>query len=96
MLRSGPYRLYFVSHEPNEPPYVHRFVAFFTFGCGPAGGEPPWAAVLDAPELKLHLYGKVEPRPGRKMGHLTVLGDELDTTLEGALRARGAVGITDD
>ncbi|MFP5407342.1 MAG: 5-(carboxyamino)imidazole ribonucleotide synthase, partial [Gammaproteobacteria bacterium] len=35
-----------------------------------AGGEPPWAKVLACPEAKLHLYGKSEPRPGRKMGHV--------------------------
>lgn len=23
ILRSGPYRVYFYSHEPNEPPHVH-------------------------------------------------------------------------
>jgi 5-(carboxyamino)imidazole ribonucleotide synthase len=33
--------------------------------------EPQWAAACARPELKLHLYGKVEPRPGRKMGHMT-------------------------
>lgn len=33
--------------------------------------EPRWAAALATPQLKLHLYGKTEPRPGRKMGHLT-------------------------
>lgn len=36
-----------------------------------AGGEPMWEAALALPEVKLHLYGKSEPRPGRKMGHLT-------------------------
>jgi 5-(carboxyamino)imidazole ribonucleotide synthase len=36
-----------------------------------ADGEPLWEAALALPELKLHLYGKSEPRPGRKMGHLT-------------------------
>ncbi len=35
-------------------------------------GEPNWAAALRFPEVKLHLYGKMEARPGRKMGHLTV------------------------
>jgi 5-(carboxyamino)imidazole ribonucleotide synthase len=34
-------------------------------------GEPDWAAACSAPEVKLHLYGKLDPRPGRKMGHLT-------------------------
>ena len=36
-----------------------------------AQGEPDWAAALALPGVKLHLYGKVEARPGRKMGHLT-------------------------
>ena len=36
-----------------------------------ANGEPRWEAALAMPEVKLHLYGKSEPRPGRKMGHLT-------------------------
>ena len=35
-------------------------------------GDPRWEAVLTAPRAKLHLYGKAEPRPGRKMGHFTV------------------------
>ena len=34
-------------------------------------GEPNWAAACRYPDVKLHLYGKVAPRPGRKMGHLT-------------------------
>ena len=33
--------------------------------------EPNWLSTLALPEVKLHLYGKSEPRPGRKMGHLT-------------------------
>jgi 5-(carboxyamino)imidazole ribonucleotide synthase len=36
-----------------------------------AKGEPNWAAALTHPNVKLHLYGKLKPRPGRKMGHLT-------------------------
>jgi 5-(carboxyamino)imidazole ribonucleotide synthase len=34
-------------------------------------GEPNWVSALAMPEIKLHLYGKIEARPGRKMGHLT-------------------------
>src|SRR4029453_9240872 len=37
------------------------------------GGEPHWEAALRFPEAKLHLYGKASARPGRKMGHITVL-----------------------
>lgn len=36
-------------------------------------GEPHWPAACAFPEVKLHLYGKLIPRPGRKMGHLTAL-----------------------
>ncbi len=36
-----------------------------------AGGEPDWAAACSVPEVKLHLYGKLAPRAGRKMGHIT-------------------------
>lgn len=37
-------------------------------------GEPDWAVALDSADIKLHLYGKIEPRKGRKMGHLTAVG----------------------
>ena len=40
-----------------------------------AAGEPNWAAACAIPEIKLHLYGKLAPRPGRKMGHLTATAD---------------------
>ena len=38
-------------------------------------GEPDWATLLTENEMTLHLYGKTEARPGRKMGHLTALAD---------------------
>ncbi|MGB7209492.1 MAG: 5-(carboxyamino)imidazole ribonucleotide synthase [Pyrinomonadaceae bacterium] len=38
-------------------------------------GEPNWTAALSLPNVKLHLYGKAEPRKDRKMGHLTVLAE---------------------
>ncbi|MBL9211945.1 MAG: 5-(carboxyamino)imidazole ribonucleotide synthase [Opitutaceae bacterium] len=44
-------------------------------------GEPNWLAVLSEPRAKLHLYGKAEPRPGRKMGHFTVRDRNLETAL---------------
>src|SRR6185436_9848165 len=36
-------------------------------------GEPNWAAACAVPDVKIHLYGKRDARPGRKMGHLTAL-----------------------
>jgi 5-(carboxyamino)imidazole ribonucleotide synthase len=52
--------------------------------------EPDWAALLGEPNVKLHLYGKREPRVGRKMGHFTVTGDSSEAALEAArqLKAR--------
>lgn len=38
-----------------------------------ADGEPDWGAVCAYPDVKLHLYGKLEARNGRKMGHLTAM-----------------------
>ncbi len=39
-------------------------------------GEPNWSSVLSCPGVNLHLYGKSEARPGRKMGHLTAIGSD--------------------
>ncbi len=47
--------------------------------------EPNWDAVLSVPRARLHLYGKPEPRPGRKMGHFTVQGESVADALELAL-----------
>lgn len=51
-------------------------------------GTPDWAAALKTPGSKLHLYGKAEPRPGRKMGHLTALGTTTQEAVERVRRAR--------
>ena len=51
-------------------------------------GEPDWAAALAVPGVKLHLYGKAEPRPGRKMGHLTALAESPEAAARAAVKAR--------
>ena len=43
---------------------------------------PNWAAAWSDSSVKLHLYGKREPRPGRKMGHLTVTAEAVEAALE--------------
>lgn len=53
-----------------------------------AAGEPDWASALAYPALKLHLYGKREPRPGRKMGHLTALSGRVEDAVGTVLSAR--------
>lgn len=40
-------------------------------------GPPDWSPLLAHPKAKLHLYGKREARPGRKMGHFCVLDEDL-------------------
>jgi 5-(carboxyamino)imidazole ribonucleotide synthase len=54
-------------------------------------GEPNWARALDLPGVKLHLYGKAEPRVGRKMGHITVMADSPFEAADIARRARAAL-----
>lgn len=57
-------------------------------------GEPDWAAALALPNVSLHLYGKKEPRPGRKMGHLTALAPTPEEAAKLTLEAREALNRT--
>lgn len=57
------------------------------------GVEPAWDKIFARPELKLHLYGKHEPRSGRKMGHYTVIGADQETVIVNAIKAREELGI---
>lgn len=62
---------------------------------GPADGDlaARYPAALEGfPEAKYHFYGKA-PRPGRKVGHVTVLGEDVDDV---AYRARAAAAHFDD
>jgi len=59
-----------------------------------ANGEPDWAAALAIPEVKLHLYGKQEARPGRKMGHLTAMSDTREQAVERVVDARKCLAST--
>ena len=47
-------------------------------------GEPEWNELLKNPGVFLHLYGKKEPRNGRKMGHFTCTGEKVEDLLEQA------------
>lgn len=47
----------------------------------PENGNPAWGEVLRLERAKLHLYGKAEARPGRKMGHVNCLGENLEDAL---------------
>lgn len=56
-----------------------------------AGGEPDWREALKFTDVKLHLYGKTEPRAGRKMGHLTALAPTPEAAARKARAARAAL-----
>jgi 5-(carboxyamino)imidazole ribonucleotide synthase len=51
-------------------------------------GEPDWARAAAVPDVKIHLYGKLSARPGRKMGHLTAIGADVESALADVKRAR--------
>jgi 5-(carboxyamino)imidazole ribonucleotide synthase len=53
-----------------------------------ANGEPDWRAALAVPGVSLLLYGKSDPRPGRKMGHLTALAPTVEQAIANVTRAR--------
>jgi 5-(carboxyamino)imidazole ribonucleotide synthase len=55
------------------------------------GGAPIWQRALSLADVKLHLYGKAEPRPGRKMGHLTALADTPQEAAERVITARASL-----
>lgn len=54
-------------------------------------GPPEWERVLENPDVKLHLYGKQTPRPGRKMGHITVSADTASDAETIVRNARDAI-----
>jgi len=54
---------------------------------------PDWAGVLALPGTHLHLYGKTQARPGRKMGHLSVTASTLTAAQAVAREAAQRLGI---
>ena len=53
-----------------------------------SGRGPPWEEAMVDPGVGLHVYGKEQARPGRKMGHITCIDSSADRALERALAAR--------
>lgn len=54
-------------------------------------GAPDWTAVFRDPRAKLHLYGKSEARPGRKMGHVCLMAETIDEALAGIQKLQVAL-----
>ncbi len=51
-------------------------------------GEPDWEGALSDPGVRLHLYGKAEHRPGRKMGHITCVAEKVEDAVRRGSAAR--------
>jgi 5-(carboxyamino)imidazole ribonucleotide synthase len=63
------------------------------FAQGPQERTPAWEAVLALPGTHLHLYGKAQAKPGRKMGHLNVTAPTAEAARATALQAAALLGI---
>ncbi len=80
---------------PLAPPRLHSPAVmlnllgelWFPDGAGAPARTPDWASVLALPGARLHLYGKAEPRLGRKMGHLNFVGPDAASVRDTALQA---------
>ena len=66
---------------------------WFTENSGQHQKTPPWAEILAMPSAKLHLYGKSEPKIGRKMGHINFIAPTIDEALADANQAMEILGI---
>jgi 5-(carboxyamino)imidazole ribonucleotide synthase len=55
---------------------------------------PPWQHLFGHPQAKLHLYGKRDARPGRKMGHYSCVAETLEQCIEAAERIRTELSVT--
>ncbi len=83
---------------PLTPPRQHSPATMLNllgdlWGQHGADSVPDWATVLALPGVHLHLYGKTQARPGRKMGHLNVTGATAEQVRATALQAAQILGI---
>lgn len=82
-----------VAPRQHSPSIMLNLLGDLWFARGTKAASPPWQQVLGLPGCHLHLYGKTEARPGRKMGHLTITGADPATVRQVALQAAELLGI---
>jgi 5-(carboxyamino)imidazole ribonucleotide synthase len=82
-----------VAPRLHSPAVMLNLLGDLWFGAGDKPVEPPWQQVLELPGMHLHLYGKAQPRRGRKMGHLTVTAADAETARANARLAAQRLGI---
>ncbi len=84
---------------PLPPPRQHspaimlNLLGDVWFDAAGTAHTPDWKAVLALPGTHLHLYGKLEARPGRKMGHLTLTGADIASVKASARQAAQILGL---
>ncbi len=83
-----------VQPRQHSPAIMLNLLGDLWFASGPGQAvEPPWNEVLALPGAHLHLYGKSQPRIGRKMGHLTLTGTDVASVQATARAAAEILGL---
>lgn len=77
----------------HSPAIMLNLLGDLWFDASGAAITPPWADILALPGTHLHLYGKLDARRGRKMGHLTVTGPDVDAVRHTAQHAAALLGM---
>lgn len=77
----------------HSPAVMLNLLGDLWFAADGSAQTPPWAEVLALPGTHLHLYGKRDAKPGRKMGHLNITADRADAARATALKAAALLGI---
>lgn len=86
-------RLPLVQPRQHSPAIMLNLLGDLWFQASEQPVTPPWNEVLALPGATLQLYGKLEARKGRKMGHLNITGEHLAQVRATALRAAQLLGI---
>jgi 5-(carboxyamino)imidazole ribonucleotide synthase len=82
-----------IAPRQHSPAIMLNLLGELWFDAGGKPVTPPWGEVLALPGTHLHLYGKLQARQGRKMGHLNITGASVEGVRATALRAAGLLGI---
>jgi 5-(carboxyamino)imidazole ribonucleotide synthase len=77
----------------HSPAIMLNLLGDLWFMQGDSERTPPWDQVLALPGVHLHLYGKLSPRAGRKMGHLTITQPTVEALRATAMKTAGLLGI---
>ncbi|MGH8829940.1 MAG: 5-(carboxyamino)imidazole ribonucleotide synthase [Polaromonas sp.] len=77
----------------HSPAIMLNLLGDVWFDANGAEHTPDWRAVLALPGVHLHLYGKLQARPGRKMGHLNITGADVAGVRATARQAAAILGL---